>query len=115
MVFVVKSAIKNSDRRNAIRNTWGGVKLYRDVMFEIVFILGNSSDAQAMAKIETENQKYGDILQYNKKDTAEYVMITIHKCNAYCHGKIKRSTVMFAHYPEYISIFCLSIYSIIVS
>ena len=71
MVFVVKSAISNFNRRKAIRHTWGNVKVYNGIVFETVFILGDTSDKTLTLKVIYENQIHGDILQFNVNDTAE--------------------------------------------
>ncbi|CAK8681145.1 unnamed protein product [Clavelina lepadiformis] len=73
MVFLVKSAIKNRNRRDAIRSTWGSVKIYDDVMFETVFILGSSNETSDLDDIEVESSLHGDILQYNLHDSAKTV------------------------------------------
>ena len=74
MVFVIKSAIKNTLRRQAIRQTWGGIKNFDQAVFEIVFVLGNSTDSETMKEIADENSHHGDILQFYMPDAAEYVM-----------------------------------------
>jgi len=75
MVFVVKSAISNFNRRNAIRHTWGNVKIYKNVIFQTVFVLGGTYDSNLMHQISQENHLHGDILQFNVNDTAGYVII----------------------------------------
>ena len=77
MVFVIKSAVTNQDRRNVIRSTWGGVKVFDDVMFEIIFVLGTSTDAEITKKVKAESQLYGDILQCDLKDYARYDCLQI--------------------------------------
>ena len=68
MVFVVKSAIGNRLRRDAIRQTWGSVKFLDIVSFETIFVVGNTSDINTMNKVADESNKYGDILQFNAED-----------------------------------------------
>jgi len=77
MVFVVKSAISYLNRRKAIRHTWGNVKIYRGIMFQAVFVLGNSSDHTLMKEIVLENHIHGDILQVDLPDSLEYVLILL--------------------------------------
>ena len=72
MVFVVKSAISNFDRRQAIRQTWGNVKMYNGVMFETVFVVGKTTDHKLMEQIGEENIQHGDILQLELNDIPEY-------------------------------------------
>ena len=72
MVFVVKSAISNFNRRKAIRQTWGNVKMYHRVMFETVFVVGKTTDHKLMEQIREENIQHGDILQFNLIDIPEY-------------------------------------------
>jgi len=68
MVFVIKSAIKNFSRRQAIRQTWGGVKIFKQAAFEIVFLLGTFSNEETMQEVSDENSRYGDILQIDIPD-----------------------------------------------
>ena len=79
MVFVVKSAVSNTDRRDAIRATWGNVKVYKGIMFETVFVLGQTADDEIIKTITQEHRKHGDILQYNLKDSAQCVSNNIGK------------------------------------
>ena len=69
MVFVIKSAITNYDRRNAIRKIWGGVKVFNDARFEVVFVIGTSTKEGSYQNILKENKEFGDILQFNVEDT----------------------------------------------
>ena len=73
MVFVVKSTASNSDRRDAIRSTWGNVEVFDGIMFETVFALGDSANSTLQQKIVQENHNYGDILQYDLKDGPQWV------------------------------------------
>ena len=75
MVFVIKSAVINFDRRTAIRKTWGSVKIFGDASFEIVFVLGKPSNKNFTQNILTEDRKHGDILQFDLEDSAAYVSI----------------------------------------
>jgi beta-1,3-galactosyltransferase / beta-1,3-N-acetylglucosaminyltransferase len=40
LVFIVKSAMENFNRRNAIRNSWGFEKRFSDVIVRTIFTLG---------------------------------------------------------------------------
>lgn len=68
IVFIIKSAMGHSDRRNAIRKSWGFEKRFSDVLIRTIFTLGiadcsvkTQNDLQA--SIDKEIQQYNDIVQ----------------------------------------------------
>lgn len=64
IVFLIKSALKNFEQRNAIRNSWGFKKRFFDVPTRTLFLLGiNNNDNELQYKINQESIKYKDILQ----------------------------------------------------
>jgi hypothetical protein len=64
LVYIVKSAINNFDRRLAIRSSWGFEKRFSDVPIRTVFLLGiEPEDVDLQMNVEKEQQKYGDIVQ----------------------------------------------------
>lgn len=67
LVFIIKSALKNFKRRNAIRNSWGFEKRFSDVLMKTIFVLGIPDqlnlDTQKLIDIESDN--YQDIVQAN--------------------------------------------------
>jgi len=70
VLFLVKSAMANSDRREVIRKTWGYEKRFSDVPIRTVFLLGHAPhDVRLQALIEAESQQHGDIVQGNFIDT----------------------------------------------
>ncbi|XP_014612477.1 PREDICTED: beta-1,3-galactosyltransferase brn [Polistes canadensis] len=70
IVYIIKSAIKNFDRRIAIRHSWGFEKRFFDVPSRTVFLLGiPHQDEELQAKIKLEATKYKDIVQANFIDT----------------------------------------------
>lgn len=70
VVYIIKSAIQNFDRRIAIRNSWGFEKRFFDVPSRTVFLLGIHQDNEELqAKIKLEATKYKDIVQANFIDT----------------------------------------------
>ena len=70
-VYLVKSAISNVKNRNAIRKTWGYAKRFADVQIRTVFLLGSdvSSESGVQTNIDSENEKYHDIIQGDFIDT----------------------------------------------
>ena len=64
-MYLVKSALSNVKNRNAIRKTWGYEKRFADVQIRTVFLLGSdvSSKSSVQANIDSENEKYHDIIQ----------------------------------------------------
>nr|XP_026694410.1 lactosylceramide 1,3-N-acetyl-beta-D-glucosaminyltransferase-like isoform X2 [Ciona intestinalis]XP_026694411.1 lactosylceramide 1,3-N-acetyl-beta-D-glucosaminyltransferase-like isoform X2 [Ciona intestinalis] len=74
MVSLVKSSLGHRDRREAIRKTWGSVKVLNKVRFEVVFIVGlTNGNASLQNQLEEEGRLNGDLLQFNLNDTAESV------------------------------------------
>lgn len=67
LVYIIKSAPENLDRRNAIRKTWGYQKRFSDVEIRTVFILGVKLGMQD--KINEESLQYHDIVQANFTDS----------------------------------------------
>ncbi|PSN50082.1 Beta-1 [Blattella germanica] len=64
LVYIVKSAVKNFDRRLAIRNSWGFEKRFSDVPIRTVFLLGViPGDLEIQDRVDKEQRKYGDIVQ----------------------------------------------------
>lgn len=69
VVYIVKSAIENFDRRKAIRNSWGFEKRFFDVPSRTVFLLGmHPGDEEIQAKVKLEAMKHKDIIQANFVD-----------------------------------------------
>ncbi|XP_026694410.2 lactosylceramide 1,3-N-acetyl-beta-D-glucosaminyltransferase A-like [Ciona intestinalis] len=74
MVSLVKSSLGHRDRREAIRKTWGSVKVLDKVRFEVVFIVGlTNGNSSLQNQLEEEGRLNGDLLQFDLNDTAESV------------------------------------------
>lgn len=69
LVYLVKSALHNTKRRLAIRNSWGFERRFSDVEVRTVFLLGNSDSDILQQLIDEESSKYGDIVQGDFLDT----------------------------------------------
>lgn len=65
LTIIVKSAVKNYDKREAIRQTWGAQGMFHGVKIRTVFNLGRSSTEQCTE----EAVRYGDIIQSDFIDT----------------------------------------------
>ena len=59
------------ERRNAIRLSWSKIREYQGHRQEVVFIIGRTARDDIQLKIEEENTKYGDVLQFNLHDNKE--------------------------------------------
>ncbi|KAH7971145.1 hypothetical protein HPB49_019502 [Dermacentor silvarum] len=57
----VISSTPNFEARAAIRDTWGGTAL--KMGFDVVFLLGKTSDQELQRKVFAEHDSYGDIVQ----------------------------------------------------
>ncbi|KAJ9595943.1 hypothetical protein L9F63_012836 [Diploptera punctata] len=70
VVYLIKSAVHNFDRRMAIRHSWGFEKRFSDVPIRTVFLLGITPDEpELQTQVENEKLKYGDIVQADFIDT----------------------------------------------
>nr|CAD7402755.1 unnamed protein product [Timema cristinae] len=70
VVFIVKSAMANFDKRMAIRHSWGFEKRFSDVPIRTVFVLGvHESNKKLQFMVQDEQRKFGDIVQANFIDT----------------------------------------------
>ncbi|CAK8680051.1 unnamed protein product [Clavelina lepadiformis] len=69
MIFLVKSAPKNFQRRQVIRKTWGFIKSIQGMTFATIFLVGTTNSNQTQSYLEEENQIFGDLLQCNVQDT----------------------------------------------
>ena len=68
-VIMVKSATANSDRRTAIRETFGQKNLFSSIEYSLVFLLGTSADFVTTQNIREEVSQYDDIIQGDFVDT----------------------------------------------
>ncbi|XP_054015167.1 beta-1,3-galactosyltransferase brn [Hylaeus anthracinus] len=70
VVYIVKSAIENFERRSAIRKSWGFEKRFFDVPSKTIFMLGvHPYDDEVQTKLEKEAAKYKDIIQASSADS----------------------------------------------
>lgn len=69
LVYLVKSAMENFERRRAIRSTWGFEKRFSDVAIRTFFVVGVSEDRKVQASIEEECKRHKDIIQLNFIDS----------------------------------------------
>lgn len=63
LTLLIKSALPNVKRREAIRRTWGYEQRFSDVHVRRVFLLGASTSSAQMDTADTEARQYGDIVQ----------------------------------------------------
>ncbi|XP_045610125.2 beta-1,3-galactosyltransferase brn [Procambarus clarkii] len=64
LMYVVKSALPNFDKRMGIRNSWGFESRFSDVEIKTVFLLGMNPDKPQLQKLlEKEVQEHKDIIQ----------------------------------------------------
>ncbi|KAJ6632920.1 Beta-1,3-galactosyltransferase brn [Pseudolycoriella hygida] len=71
LVFIVKSAMRNVNKRIAIRHSWGFERRFSDILIRTVFVLGQTAeqDEELQAQIDEEQQKFKDIVQVDFVDT----------------------------------------------
>lgn len=64
VVYIIKSAIENFDRRTAIRNSWGIEKRFFDVPAKTIFVVGmHPNNEEIAAKLKLEATIHKDIVQ----------------------------------------------------
>lgn len=91
LMYVVKSAIGNFDKRMGIRKSWGFEKRFSDVEIRTVFLLGQSNgDAHMEKLVEKENEEEKDIIQASFIDSymnnTIKTMMGLHWTYHYCNN-----------------------------
>lgn len=69
ILFLVKTALWNFERRLAIRQTWGSEEQFSNGLIRTVFLIGKSQNHTLQTKVDEEDAKYEDIVQFNYMDT----------------------------------------------
>lgn len=72
LVFIVKSAVQNFDKRDGIRNTWGFEKRFSDVPVRTVFLVGRQrepEDPETLLRLKSEASKHKDLVQIDFIDS----------------------------------------------
>jgi len=75
MVQFVKSSAHSFYRREMLRRSWGSLRFVEGVRFETLFIVGWSNSSRTKRKLIEENEKYGDILQYDGPDDYKHIAL----------------------------------------
>ena len=68
LLVLVTSALANWERRQAIRDTWGGAEARATLHVRLLFLLGEGETAETRT-VETEAERHGDILQEGFHDS----------------------------------------------
>jgi len=68
-IVYVHSAPENTARRHLLRSTWLNTTFFTDRIMRAVFVFGRSNSSEVQANIETEAERYGDIIQGDFIDT----------------------------------------------
>lgn len=70
VLFVIKSAYGNKERRNVIRSTWGNPKVSAAYNYKIktIFIVGSSDDQETNEKVLEESSFHKDIALFSFRD-----------------------------------------------
>lgn len=74
LVFIVKSAMRNYGRRQAIRNTWGFERRLSNVLIRTVFMLGVAGEDEPepvalQHLVDVESDQFGDVVQVDFHDS----------------------------------------------
>lgn len=91
LMYVVKSAVDNFERRNAIRKSWGFESRFSDVEIRTVFLVGMSSaESRTQDRVEKEMEEHKDIIQADFVDSyfnnTLKTMMGLHWTYHFCHN-----------------------------
>jgi hypothetical protein len=67
-IVYVHSAVFNSDRRQLLRDTWANQKLFKNLSFRVIFLVGLAGSMEDQAILKEEFMQHGDIVQGNFQD-----------------------------------------------
>lgn len=106
IVFLVKSAVENFNRREAIRRSWGFENRFSDVFFKTIFLLGTHFESNELKlKVDIESINYHDIVQGSFEDAyfnnTIKTMMGFHWAVTYCS---KSKYYMFVDDDMYVSV-----------
>ena len=74
LLVLVTSAVANWERRQAVRDTWGGAESLTPLRARLVFLLGEGEPIETEA-LQAEADRHGDILQEGFRDS--YLNLTL--------------------------------------
>ncbi|XP_076033654.1 beta-1,3-galactosyltransferase 5-like [Oratosquilla oratoria] len=69
MVTYIHSAVRKTEARHLIRDTWGNPKYYNVTKNRVVFVFGAATTGWEQRVIDQESEKYHDIIQTDFVDT----------------------------------------------
>ena len=69
ILWIILSGVDAQRERQAIRDSWGGVKLLNGKRFALTFILGTAVKPELQTMVDTEAGKYGDMIQGDFHDS----------------------------------------------
>lgn len=69
LVYLIKSAAANIQRRQAIRSSWGFERRFSDVSIRTVFVVGVVDDTDVLITVLHEREMYQDIVQVDFVDS----------------------------------------------
>lgn len=78
ILFLVKTALPNYERRSVIRRTWGDEKRFEafdDLQIRTVFLVGTSAKNDLQLNLDKEEATFGDIVQTGFMDTYNNVTL----------------------------------------
>ncbi len=81
LVGLVMLAPHYFEKRETIRQTWANRAFYKSEDMRVLFVMGQSDDAEINSRLRNESQTHGDIIQEDYLDS--YFNITIKVMGAY--------------------------------
>ncbi|CAL4060414.1 unnamed protein product [Meganyctiphanes norvegica] len=69
IISIIITGVKNREKRDRIRRTWGNQGLYNVTHIRVVFVLGQTLDNTTKEQLIQEQIQYNDILQYSAIDS----------------------------------------------
>lgn len=69
MVVAVKTHYNHYSQRQAIRKSWGGIRLLNGVRIYVIYVIGRGESSKDVESLMMESRKYGDLLQLKMNET----------------------------------------------
>ncbi len=89
IVAYVNTRVDNFEKRKLIRDTWGSQKLFNQIGFRTVFIVGITLDDATQFELLQESIKYNDVIQGNFIDNYDNLTLkgisALHWIERYCN------------------------------
>lgn len=69
MVTAIKSDYRRNQERQAIRESWGAIRVLNSMRIHVVFVIALADTKEGEDSLKAESAKYGDLLQVSMNET----------------------------------------------